>query len=95
MEISFMSFKDTNGEYVMHFKSNDSEIMINDKADEVIKELFESLFSRYLIGLEAKMKRSDFIFDYVDLLYYKCYKIISKHGGSYIDYASLIKKKQQ
>ena len=37
--------------------------------DEGIKELFESLLSRYLISLEKLMKGSDFIFDYVDLLH--------------------------
>ena len=41
--------------------------MINDKADEVIEE--------YQIGLETSMKGSDFIFECVYLLYYKCHKI--------------------
>ena len=31
----------------MHSKSDNIEIMINDKADEVIKELFDSLKNRY------------------------------------------------
>ena len=35
-----MSSKDTNKEPVMHSKSDDIEIMINDKTDEVIEELF-------------------------------------------------------
>ena len=30
--------------------------MINDKADEVIEELFETLLSRYQIGVETSMK---------------------------------------
>ena len=34
----------------MHSKSANIEIMISDKANEVIKELFESLLSRYQIG---------------------------------------------
>ena len=42
--------------------------MINDKADEVIEELFQSFLFRHKIGLEASMKGSDFIFDYVHLL---------------------------
>ena len=36
----------------MHSKSDNIEIMINDKADEVVEELFQSFFSRYQIGLE-------------------------------------------
>ena len=43
--------------------------MINEKADEIIEELFESLHSRYQIGLETSMKGINFIFDYVHLLY--------------------------
>ena len=31
----------------MHWKSDNIEIMINDKAEEVIEEVFQSLFSRY------------------------------------------------
>ena len=34
--------------------------MTNDKADEVIEELFQSLLSRYQIGLETTMKGSSF-----------------------------------
>ena len=59
--------------------------MINDKADEVTEEAFESLFSRYQFGLETRMRCSDFIFDYIDSLYYKDHKINLKHGGSNID----------
>ena len=50
--------------------------MIYDKADEVIKELFESHVSRYQIGLETSMKGSDSIFGCVHSLYYKYHKII-------------------
>ena len=31
------------------------------------------------------MKSSQFIFDYINLLYYKCHKIFPNRGGSYID----------
>ena len=49
--------------------------MTNDKADEVAKKLFQSLFFRYQNGLEISMTCSDFIFDCVNLLYYKCQMI--------------------
>ena len=51
--------------------------MINDNANEVIKELFELLKNRYQNNLESM-----FIFDYVHLLYYKCHKINPNHGRS-------------
>ena len=47
--------------------------MINDEADEVIKELVNSLKIRYQNNLESK-KSSEFSFDYVQLLYTKCIK---------------------
>ena len=47
--------------------------MIHDKADEVIKELFELLLSSCQIGLETPMKGSDFTFDCVRLLHNNCY----------------------
>ena len=54
----------------MHSKSNNIEIMVNDEADEVIEELFDSLKNRYQNNLEL-MKGSEFVFDYVYLFYYK------------------------
>ena len=40
------------------------------------------------------MRGSDFIFDCVNLLYYKCHKINFKRGGSYIDSRDSIKNKE-
>ena len=54
----------------MHSKSNNIEIMINDKAHEVIKECFQLiqlLHSRYQIGLEPSPKGKSFssiVFNY-------------------------------
>ena len=42
--------------------------MMNDKADEIIEELFDSLKNRHQNNLES-MKGSKFVFDYVQLLY--------------------------
>ena len=77
---------DNDDEHIMHSKSDNIEIMTNDEADEVIKELFYSLKNRYQNNLES-MKESEFVFDYVQSLYYKCHKInlnLVDHG-SYID----------
>ena len=57
----------------MHSKSDNLEIMINGKADEVMEEFFQSPFSRYQVGLETSMKGSKSVFDYFHLLYYKCH----------------------
>ena len=53
----------------MHSKSDNIEIMINDEANEVIKELFDSLKNRYQNNLEA-VKGSNLVLDYVQLLHY-------------------------
>ena len=42
--------------------------MINDEADQVIKELFDSLKSKYQNNLES-MKVSEFVFNFVHLFY--------------------------
>ena len=67
--------------------------MINVEADEVIKELFNSLKNRYQNNLES-MKGTEFVFDYVHLLYYKCHKINPNRSGSYIDSPNCIKNKK-
>ena len=64
----------------MHSKKDDIEIMIYDKADEVIKEIFQLLFYRYQIGLETSITGSDFIFDSVNLLHCKCHNENFNHS---------------
>ena len=67
--------------------------MINDEADEAIKELSHSLKNRYQNNLES-VKGSKFVFDYIHLLYCKCHKINPNCGGSYIDSPDWIKNKK-
>ena len=77
----------------MRSKSNNIEIMINDVADEVAKELIDWLKDRYQNNFES-MKGSEFLFDYVHLLYYKCHEINPNRGGSYICSSDWIKNKK-
>ena len=92
--INFISSKDYDEEYIRHSKSDNVELMINDKSEEVIEELFQSPLSRYQIGLETSMRGSEFVFDYVHLLYYKSHKINIDRGGSYIDSPDWIRNKK-
>ena len=64
----------------MHSKSDNIEVMTNDEADEVMKELFDSPKSRYQNNLEL-MKDIEFVCDHVQLLYYKCHKINPSRDG--------------
>ena len=93
-----MNFISDNDEgRVMDWKSDNKEILINDKADEVVEELFESLLNKYQNNLEKSIKDGDILFDYVDLLYYKCHKVnlCVKIGVNHIWFTLLDKKKQQ
>ena len=40
------------------------------------------------------MNGSEFVFDYVHILYYKCQKINPNHGGSYRDSSDWMKNKK-
>ena len=78
----------------MHSKSDNTQIVINDEADEVIKELFDSLKNRYQNDSEL-IKSSEFVVDYVQFLHYKCNKINPNPSGSYIDFPDWLKTKKQ
>ena len=67
--------------------------MINDEADEVKKELFDSLKKIYQNNSES-MKDSEFVFDYVHLLCYKCHKINPNRRRSNIDSPDWINNKK-
>ena len=64
------------------------------KEEKFITELFQSRLSRYQIALETSMKSSDFVFDCVHLLYYKCLKRNTSCVGSYIESPNWIKNKK-
>ena len=78
----------------MHSKKDNTEILINDEADKMIEELFESLLNRYQNNLEQLVRGNEFVFNYVHLLYYKCHIINQDHGGSYIDSTDWIKNQK-
>ena len=78
----------------MHSKSDNIEVMTYDTANEIIKEIFESLLLRYQIGLKASMKGSNFVFDSFQLLYYKCHKKSFKRSGSYVESPDWTKRQE-
>ena len=67
---------------------------MDSETDEIIVELFESLFQRYQEGLEESMKGSWFIFYSIDIWYYNLNKISLNKGGSHIDSAKWLKNKK-
>ena len=94
-EINFTSLKpDSDETYIMHTKSDNTEIMTGSDTNEVIEELFKSLLQRYQKGLQEKMRGSEFEFDGVNFLYYDFNKISLNRDGSYIESAKWIKDKK-
>ena len=69
MAISFISSKDSDETRTMRAKSNNVEIMMGSKTDEIIEEHFKFFLQRYQEGLEESIKGSEFVFDVVDALY--------------------------
>ena len=50
------------------------ETRIGSEKDEILEELFEFLLQKYQNCLEESMKGTEFVFDSVNLFYYKCHK---------------------
>ena len=78
----------------MYTKSHNIEFMIGNETDEIIEKLRESFLQNYQKHLEESMKKSEFVRDCIDLLYYHLQKIGLKRGRSYIDYPEWLKNKK-
>ena len=85
--------KDAEEERVMHLNSDNIKFISYSEVNEVVNKLFKSLRSKFQENLETSMKGSDFIFDSVQLMYYKCREVNFKCGGWYIDSPDWIKRK--
>ena len=69
----------------MHSRRDNIEIMIIDKVDKVIKDLFDSLKNRYQNS--SKLMKGNW-------LHYKCHKVNPSCGGLYIFSPDWIKNKK-
>ena len=90
---NFISSMDNDKERVMNLKSDNIEMMMNDKTDEIIEEPFDSLKNRYQNSFQS-IKGSQFVFDHVHLLYDICHNKNLNRGGWYIDSPDWIKSKK-
>ena len=75
-------------------KDVDEEFMPYDNVNDIVDQLFQSLLLRCKGNLETSVRGSDFIFDSVQLLYYKCQKTNFRLTGSYIDSSGWVKNKK-
>ena len=94
MTINFISSRDSDEIRTMHTKSDNTEIIMDDETDEIIKEVSGPLLQIYQVGLEERMRGSEFVFDSADLLLYELHRISLNRGGSYIDYPKWLKNKK-
>ena len=94
VQINFISSLNTGEIRTMYLKSDNVEIMMGIKTDDVINELSGSFLKRYQEGLGKKMKGSHFVFESVNLLYYSLHKINLNRDSSYIASPSWIKNKK-
>ena len=85
ISINFISSKDAEEERVMHSKSNNIKFMSYNNANKVVDDLIDSLSLRYQANLETSVRGSEFIFDSVQLMHYKCQRVNFRRCCSYID----------
>ena len=89
VSIKFLSSEDSNETCIRHTWSDNIEIMIGLETDDIIDELV-----KYQEGLEKSQKRSEFVYDSVDLLCYHLHKISLKRGKSFTDSPEWLKNKK-
>ena len=94
MAINFISSKDSEEIRTMYTKSDNIEIIISNKTDEIIEEVLESFSQKYQEGLEESMRGSEFVFDSVNSLYYELHKISLNRRWSYIDSPKWLKNEK-
>ena len=79
----------------MHTKSDNIEIIMGSKTDDIIDELLKPFLQKYQEGLEKSKRVNEFIFDSVYLLNYNLQKIsLNRKGSSYIDSPKWLKNKK-
>ena len=92
--MEFILSKDAEEERVIHSSSSNIKFTSYSDANDVIAKLLKSLHSRYQEILETSMRENEFLFNSVQLMYYKCHKVSFIRGGSYIDSPDQAKKKK-
>ena len=93
--INFFSSKDSNETPAMLSRSDNIDIMTDNETGKINEELLESLLQKYQKGLEESMKGSEFVFDSIDLLYYKLRNKVSlNRSGSFIGSPKWFKNKK-
>ena len=79
--INLISSKDSDETGTTYLKSNNVDIMMDGKTDEITAELFESFLQKYQEGLEESMRGSELAYDSIGAIYYNLIKeSLSRRG---------------
>ena len=68
MHINFISSKDTRETRIIYAWSDNAEVMMGNKINDIINELFKSFLDNYQKEEQIMRGGSDFIFESVELL---------------------------
>ena len=68
MHINFISSKDTRETRIIYAWSDNAEVMMGNKTNDIINELFKSFLDNYQKEEQIMRGGSDFIFESVELL---------------------------
>ena len=79
----------------MHSNSDIIKFTFYNDADKIVNELFESLRWKHQDNLETSVKRSDFIFDSVQLMYFKWQKVNFKLSNFFLIQVGLKKQNKK
>ena len=80
MHVNFISSKDPGETRIYYIWRDNVSITQGKDTYDIIREIFESFLYNYQKELK-NIKGSNFVFESVDLLDYKLYRVRSKRGG--------------
>ena len=76
----FISSKNTNEKHEIYITSLNLEVMLREETDEISTKIFSSLLHWYQETLQA-MTCSEFVFDFIDRMFYIFYTMRLKRGS--------------
>ena len=93
IHVNFISSRDTGETRTIYVWSDNVSIMRGSDADNIIKKIFKSFLQNYQEQSKV-IKRSDFVFESVELIDYKLHRVRLKRGRSYIKSSKWLENKK-
>ena len=93
MHVNFISSRDTGETHIFYVWSDNVSIMQGEDTNAIIREIFKPFLHNCQQELKL-IKRSDFVFESVDLLDHKLHRVRLRRGGSYIKSSKWLENKK-